>query len=72
VGGLDVGAGVFGLLVVEYRSGNELLGALAFTIGFVALTLARGRRAEPRHRRVAARARAEAAELGNDPSRRRQ
>ncbi len=41
VGGLDVGAGVFGLLVVEWRSGSELLGALAFTIGFVALTLAR-------------------------------
>ncbi|MBV8949751.1 MAG: formate/nitrite transporter family protein, partial [Actinobacteria bacterium] len=41
VGGLDVGAGVFGLLVVEQRSGSELLGAMAFTIGFVALTLAR-------------------------------
>lgn len=41
VGGLDVGAGVFALLVVEQRSGSDLLGALAFTIGFVALTLAR-------------------------------
>ncbi len=41
VGGLDVGAGVFGLLVVEQRTGSELLGALAFTIGFIALTLAR-------------------------------
>jgi formate/nitrite transporter FocA (FNT family) len=41
VGGLDVGAGVFALLVVEQKSGNELLGALAFTIGFIAVTLAR-------------------------------
>jgi formate/nitrite transporter FocA (FNT family) len=41
VGGLDVGAGVFGMLVVEQKTGDELLGALAFTIGFVAVTLAR-------------------------------
>lgn len=40
VGGLDVGAGVLALLVVEYRTKSELFGALAFTIGFVALTLA--------------------------------
>jgi formate/nitrite transporter FocA (FNT family) len=40
VGGLDVGAGVFGFLVVKEQTHNELLAALAFTIGFVALTLA--------------------------------
>jgi formate/nitrite transporter FocA (FNT family) len=40
VGGIDVGLGVFGLLVVYARTHNELLSALAFSIGFVALTLA--------------------------------
>jgi formate/nitrite transporter FocA (FNT family) len=40
VGGLDVGAGVLALLIVEQRTGSELLGALAFGIGFLALTLA--------------------------------
>ncbi|CAN5584454.1 formate/nitrite transporter family protein [soil metagenome] len=39
VGGLDVGVGVFALLLVFEGTGNELLGALAFGIGFVALTL---------------------------------
>jgi formate-nitrite transporter family protein len=40
VGGMDVSMGVLGLLVVEHATGNPLLGALAFPIGFVALTLA--------------------------------
>lgn len=40
VGGIDVSVGVFGLLLVRAHSGNEVLAALAFTIGFIALTLA--------------------------------
>src|SRR3954470_17203235 len=40
VGGLDVSVGVFAMFVVHERTGNELLGALAFGIGFLALTLA--------------------------------
>lgn len=40
VGGLDVGVGVFALFLVEAATGNTLLGALAFGIGFIALTLA--------------------------------
>jgi formate-nitrite transporter family protein len=40
VGGLDVSVGVFALLIVERQTDNELLGALAFGIGFIALTLA--------------------------------
>ena len=40
VGGIDVGVGVFALLLVEQATGNSLLGALAFGIGFIALTLA--------------------------------
>lgn len=40
VGGLDVSVGVLALLVVEHETGNRLLGALAFGIGFLALTLA--------------------------------
>lgn len=42
VGGFDLSMGVIALIVVEHETGNHLLGALAFTIGFVALTLARG------------------------------
>lgn len=41
VGGLDVGLGVLALLVVEEATGSRILGALAFGIGFVALTLGR-------------------------------
>ncbi|HEX3540652.1 MAG TPA: formate/nitrite transporter family protein [Acidimicrobiales bacterium] len=41
VGGIDVGTGVLGLLLVEYTTGNKLLGGLAFSIGFIALALAR-------------------------------
>jgi formate-nitrite transporter family protein len=40
VGGIDVAFGVFALLIVEHETGNRLLAALAFGIGFVALTLA--------------------------------
>src|SRR4051794_13609037 len=40
VGGLDVSVGVLALLVVEHETGSRLLGALAFGIGFLALTLA--------------------------------
>jgi formate/nitrite transporter FocA (FNT family) len=41
VGGIDVCFGVFALLIVEASTGNRLLGALAFSSGFIALTLAR-------------------------------
>lgn len=41
VGGVDVGVGVLALLLVREGSGNELLSALAFGIGFIALTLGR-------------------------------
>jgi formate-nitrite transporter family protein len=40
VGGIDVAFGVFAQIFVRYHTHNELLGALAFTIGFVAVTLA--------------------------------
>lgn len=40
VGGIDVGVGVFGLFVVQHATDNAMLGALAFTIGFIALTMA--------------------------------
>ena len=39
VGGVDISIGVFALLVVEQATGEPLLGALAFAIGFLALTL---------------------------------
>src|SRR5579862_2005319 len=41
VGGIDVGTGVLALLLVEHTTGNKLLGGLAFSIGFIALALAR-------------------------------
>ena len=41
LGGIDVGTGVLALLVVEHETGNVLLAGLAFTIGFIALSLAR-------------------------------
>ncbi len=41
LGGVDVGVGVLAYLVVRHETGNPLLGALAFTIGFVALLMAR-------------------------------
>src|SRR5207248_6682937 len=40
VGGLDVAMGVFGLLLVREETKSEAAAALAFTIGFIALTLA--------------------------------
>jgi formate/nitrite transporter FocA (FNT family) len=40
VGGLDVSVGVFALLLVKEHTGDELLAAIAFGIGFLALTLA--------------------------------
>lgn len=40
VGGLDVGVGVFALFLVEHETGSTLLGALAFSFGFIALSLA--------------------------------
>ncbi|CAN5771053.1 formate/nitrite transporter family protein [soil metagenome] len=42
VGGFDLSMGVIALIVVEHETGSHLLGSLAFTIGFIALTLARG------------------------------
>lgn len=41
LGGLDIGVGVLALLLVEHATGDKLLGGLAFSLGFVALTLAR-------------------------------
>ena len=41
LGGIDVGTGVLALLLVEHETGNALLAGLAFSIGFIALTLAR-------------------------------
>jgi formate-nitrite transporter family protein len=41
LGGIDVGTGVLALLFVEHETKNALLAGLAFTIGFIALTLAR-------------------------------
>ncbi|GAA2028699.1 formate/nitrite transporter family protein [Terrabacter terrae] len=41
LGGVDVGVGVLIYLVVEAYTGNRLLAALALSIGFVALLLAR-------------------------------
>jgi formate/nitrite transporter FocA (FNT family) len=41
VGGIDVGTGVLAMLLVVHGTGSMLLGALAFPIGFIAVTLAR-------------------------------
>lgn len=41
LGGIDVGTGVLALLLVEHATGNPLLAALAFPIGFIALSLAK-------------------------------
>jgi formate/nitrite transporter FocA (FNT family) len=41
LGGLDVGVGVLALLLVEEATQSIILGGLAFSIGFIALTLAR-------------------------------
>lgn len=41
VGGIDVGTGVLALLVVEQATHDRMLGGLAFSIGFIAIALAR-------------------------------
>lgn len=41
VGGIDVGTGVLALLLVESLTHSTLLGGLAFSVGFIALALAR-------------------------------
>ena len=41
LGGLEVGTGVLALLAVEHATGSKLLAGLAFSIGFLALLLAR-------------------------------
>ncbi|GHF32686.1 formate/nitrite transporter FocA (FNT family) [Amycolatopsis bartoniae] len=41
LGGVDVAVGVLAYLVVEHETGQPLLAAVAFTIGFIALLLAR-------------------------------
>jgi formate/nitrite transporter FocA (FNT family) len=41
LGGIDVGTGVLALLFVEHETGSVLLAGLAFSIGFIALTLAK-------------------------------
>ncbi len=40
VGGIDVSLGVLALLLVDHETHNHLLSALAFSVGFIALTLA--------------------------------
>jgi formate/nitrite transporter FocA (FNT family) len=39
VGGIDIGIGLFALLLVLHETGSPLLGGLAFSVGFIALTL---------------------------------
>ncbi|CAN5872542.1 formate/nitrite transporter family protein [soil metagenome] len=39
LGGMDVSFGILGLLIVEQATGSGVLGAMAFAIGFIALTL---------------------------------
>jgi formate-nitrite transporter family protein len=41
VGGVDLGLGVVAFFVIVHLTGSTALGALAFTIGFIALTLGR-------------------------------
>jgi formate-nitrite transporter family protein len=41
VGGVDVSIGVFAFLIVLHESDNLLLASLAFSIGFISITLAR-------------------------------
>src|SRR5437868_7145777 len=41
VGGIDVGTGVLAMLVVEAKTHDKLLAGLAFSVGFVALAMAR-------------------------------
>ena len=41
LGGFDVGVGVLALLLVEQQTHNALLAGLAFSSGFIAISLAR-------------------------------
>ncbi|BBZ33539.1 formate/nitrite transporter family protein [Mycolicibacterium confluentis] len=41
LGGLDIGVGVLTFLLVKHLTGDPLLSALAFSIGFIALTMAK-------------------------------
>ncbi|WP_106213642.1 formate/nitrite transporter family protein [Kineococcus rhizosphaerae] len=41
LGGIDVGTGLLAYLVVKHETGNGLLAGLAFSVGFVALLMAR-------------------------------
>ncbi|MFB9377576.1 formate/nitrite transporter family protein [Kineococcus gynurae] len=41
LGGIDIGTGLLAYLVVKHETGNGLLAGLAFSVGFVALLLAR-------------------------------
>src|ERR1700709_985875 len=41
LGGIDVGSGVLALLFVEHETHSKVLAGLAFSIGFIALSLAR-------------------------------
>src|SRR6202020_363547 len=41
MGGIDVGVGVLASLVVDHETGQPLLAAAAFPVGFIALLLAR-------------------------------
>ncbi|MBM6402830.1 formate/nitrite transporter family protein [Phycicoccus sp. CSK15P-2] len=41
LGGIDIGVGILAYLVVKTETGNQLLAGLAFSLGFVALLLAR-------------------------------
>lgn len=41
LGGIDIGTGVLAYLAVEHETGSRVLASLAFSIGFVALLLAR-------------------------------
>lgn len=40
VGGIDVSLGLLGMMLVKHYTGSEVLAALAFSAGFIALTLA--------------------------------
>ncbi|MEZ0493077.1 formate/nitrite transporter family protein [Kineococcus sp. TBRC 1896] len=41
LGGIDIGSGLLAYLVVKHETGSDLLAGLAFSVGFVALLMAR-------------------------------
>lgn len=41
LGGIDIGTGVLAYLLIDHYTGNKLLAGIAFSIGFIALLLAR-------------------------------